>query len=92
MVRAACADAGVAPVLTLVKGIRNATFGALLGTADPAAIAEGRAEFEAFLTAGSYADWRHAWRDFDQQRDKARRRAAAPVAARCRSAAIMESL
>ena len=92
VVRAACADAGVAPVLTLVKGIRNATFGALLGTADPAAIAEGRAEFEAFLTAGSYADWRHAWRDFDQQRDKARRRAAAPVAARCRSAAIMESL
>ena len=91
VVRAACVEAGLSPVLTLVKGIRNATFGALLGTADPADIAAGRADFEAFLTVGSYADWRHAWRDFDQQRDKARRRAA-PVAARGRSAAIMESL
>ena len=91
-VRTATAAAGVSPVVTLVKGIRDATFGALLGTTDAALIAEGRAEFEAFCAAGRFADWRMAWREFDAQRDKARRRAAPKAAPPHRSASIIASL
>jgi hypothetical protein len=95
-VRQATAAAGLHPTVQIVKGIRDATFGVLLGgITSPAAIAAGRAEFEAFCAAGNYTDWRIAWRAFDAQPRKANVAAPKPLPlrdARQRANATLDQL
>ena len=78
-------------VVAILKGLRDATYSALIESKDGEKIARVRAEFEAFCAQGEYTDWRAAWRAFDAQPrkpPKAPRIPAQPLIARLQGAPL----
>lgn len=69
-VRSAVATLGMPPMITIVKAVPDATFGALIGSRDPLAVGNVKRDFIAFCERGEYSDWRRAWGAFDRQREK----------------------
>lgn len=69
-VRRAVNAAGLATMVTIVKAVPNATFGALIASRDPGVIENCKRDFIAFCEVGEYSDWRRAWGAFDRCREK----------------------
>jgi hypothetical protein len=69
-VRKAVNSAGLQTMVTIVKAVPSATFGALIGSRDAGMIEQLRRDFVAFCERGEYSDWRRAWSAFDRQREK----------------------
>lgn len=77
-IRAAIAGVGITPVVTLVRAIPAATFGALIGSTKVDRIEQVRESFTAYCAAHpEVRDWRRAWSAFEQGGGLKKRPAAA---------------